>query len=616
MTSRQSVVAKRNNATEESSPSTTAGVTATDTSSVGHVANHGAITKTAAVALSTNCCNPLEVAIVRYFQTPSIAPFDDQTSHVYMISGDDGVFQNPHWVQNLSRGFIPSYRDGILYRPEIVNEICATVEANLGPTEFRGHGLMIQGPPGIGKSHSLVNVVRKLQSTGNYLVTFLPDCEQWNTPRELVNSICASFGTSYNLLGSPYCQKDSYNNPGELTKFIEDVDAVLKKEKKQWVFVFDQINSLFTRYGGDNSICALIYPFYNMDSVIAARRITTIISISLNNEFSFKNRGFREYTHRVDMTNEELQILHPGMHNDKNVLHCTGNVPLYLQKFFAASLPDYKDEVYRNVHLCYHQRRYETKSPRDEWQWQHFVETMCPILLRIKFDTWQYHVDKIFFFERYDSNHVRGWYYPLSPMIEDAAREFFRMDIMKYIEENNNKVHMAFNESHSIDETRERVFEGLVIHRCMTMGVEGTLIGILDERLSVPSLGCIFFAGTSLPSSNVANGVYVPLDPNFPAIDMVWISGNRIFGIQIHTSKSHPNVFDKFLEMCHTAGWIHAKKEVFLLYLCPFQECIVSFAPQDDSGVETRNGVTIGYITMSSIQCLENLRLINHWLHS
>jgi hypothetical protein len=40
---------------------------------------------------------------------------------------------------------------------------------------------MVKGTEGMGKSHTLVNTVLKLQSTGEYLVTFIPDCERWNS---------------------------------------------------------------------------------------------------------------------------------------------------------------------------------------------------------------------------------------------------------------------------------------------------------------------------------------------------------------------------------------------------------------------------------------------------
>lgn len=71
--------------------------------------------------------------------------------------------------------FEGSSEKGILYRPVIVDELVVKVERVLN--KDRRSGIMIKGPEGIGKSHSLVNLVRKLQygSNGKYLVTFIQD---------------------------------------------------------------------------------------------------------------------------------------------------------------------------------------------------------------------------------------------------------------------------------------------------------------------------------------------------------------------------------------------------------------------------------------------------------
>ena len=57
-------------------------------------------------------------------------------------------------------------------------------------------GVMIKGPNGIGKSHSIVSLVRKLlyDSDGGYLVTFIPNCDTWSGLGNLYDAICASFG--------------------------------------------------------------------------------------------------------------------------------------------------------------------------------------------------------------------------------------------------------------------------------------------------------------------------------------------------------------------------------------------------------------------------------------
>ena len=71
-------------------------------------------------------------------------------------------------------GFKNSLHSGILYLPEITDAFCSQVEKTLA-MPMRG-GIMVNGPQGIGKSHSLVNMVLKLESTEEYLVAFTSDC--------------------------------------------------------------------------------------------------------------------------------------------------------------------------------------------------------------------------------------------------------------------------------------------------------------------------------------------------------------------------------------------------------------------------------------------------------
>eukprot|EP00978_Attheya_sp_CCMP212_P039746 scaffold209758_cov40-Attheya_sp.AAC.1 len=106
--------------------------------------------------------------------------------------GDDSP-----WIQKV-RGerFGQTMEGGILYRPYITDQLVGRVEAALG--KVLPNGIMVKGPQGIGKSHSLVNLVRKLEqeSDGKYLVTFVPDCEKWDTLHDLYASICSSFGAT------------------------------------------------------------------------------------------------------------------------------------------------------------------------------------------------------------------------------------------------------------------------------------------------------------------------------------------------------------------------------------------------------------------------------------
>jgi len=101
-------------------------------------------------------------------------PDNANTNHNYQI---DEAFhaKDLYWDGQLSDRFDGSLEEGILYRHAIVDEMKNEVDKAF---KKRKAGVMIKGPHGIGKSHSIVNLVRKLlyDSDGGYLVTFIPDC--------------------------------------------------------------------------------------------------------------------------------------------------------------------------------------------------------------------------------------------------------------------------------------------------------------------------------------------------------------------------------------------------------------------------------------------------------
>jgi hypothetical protein len=60
----------------------------------------------------------------------------------------------------------------------------------------------------------------------------------------------------------------------------------------------------------------------------------------------------------------------------------------------------------------------------------------------------------------------------------------------------------------------------------------------------------------------------VPLDPNFPAIDLVWKSWNQILGVKVHVS-TQKDVAQDFINLCNTAKWFTRYDKVHLIYLRP-----------------------------------------------
>ena len=67
---------------------------------------------------------------------------------------------NPYWVDSVRpERFKGTLQSGFLYRPAIVNGLCSRIQDALNSSVREG--VMVKGPHGVGKSHSLVNTVLK-----------------------------------------------------------------------------------------------------------------------------------------------------------------------------------------------------------------------------------------------------------------------------------------------------------------------------------------------------------------------------------------------------------------------------------------------------------------------
>jgi hypothetical protein len=120
---------------------------------------------------------------------------------------------------------------------------------------------------------------------------------------------------------------------------------------KEWVFVFDQINSLFALQPGATKISHLAYPSYYIKNVMR-EGIISIISASANNELSFveSHVGFCDFDHSSAMSDNELKAVF-GNNIDLQVVHqFAGHVPQYVKKFLAHEEMEFlrtlKHEVY------------------------------------------------------------------------------------------------------------------------------------------------------------------------------------------------------------------------------------------------------------------------------
>jgi hypothetical protein len=179
-----------------------------------------------------------------------------------------------------------------------------------------------------------------LMSSGNFLVTYIPNCENWDTAKYLVDIICASFGADFDELKHLFFNQE--NNVGG--DFLEDVfpdfiiaiNEVLMLKGKKWVFIFDEIDCLFAKNPTADDIEDLPFPYNMMKHLMYGVQIIPIITTSKMDEDIEKERyqGFEVYNHKPSMTQDEVQKAF-NVSNDilEEIQQWSGNVPLYVHEF-------------------------------------------------------------------------------------------------------------------------------------------------------------------------------------------------------------------------------------------------------------------------------------------
>jgi DNA replication protein DnaC len=119
-----------------------------------------------------------------------IQPFDQTTARIYTM--DFAYEGKSHFPVDR---FKETRTHGVLYRPAIV----AAMKRTLNTLE-EGEGLFVRGPEGIGKSHSLVNLVRSLRADG-HIVTFIPTCQDFVTHADFLIALLKSIESSMTAIG-------------------------------------------------------------------------------------------------------------------------------------------------------------------------------------------------------------------------------------------------------------------------------------------------------------------------------------------------------------------------------------------------------------------------------
>ena len=536
--------------------------------------------------------------------------------HRYRLQ-DEFHDEDLYWQDDVrSDRFGNTLETGILYRPQIVAELHQMVEGALRRKVKQG--IMVKGPGGIGKSHSLVNLVRKLNygSNSKYLVTFIPDCFKWGSVVDLLRAICASCGIAV----QPILQQLKGNSVLDsillLNDLITSVDAILLKLGKKWVFVFDQINKLFVKAENIHAKDAtgLVFPFSYIHRVMKPSRITSVISASVNNEMAYKetHEGFLEYFHNPAMTESELLLLNDDINvsNVSTVVAETWGVPLFAATFIEKEMDAdaYEAEVIGSV-------RHSLQKLKDETSyWDAIVASAISSLLFL--DTDEYRYDKKFLLpERLQS--LRFRYKPLVGQVFAAYRSFMWSELMTSVAAKERTLLAVCKDPTTKNKVRGCHFETMVIRRCSSSNVD-ILVGACSITVPSGDRAATGYSGKLLPEFPMEDGLYYPFDPNFPAIDFFLKSGNYIFAIQVHVS-THDDVANDFVGLCRKAGWFQRFGCIQLIYLSP-EDDVASLVtslvspPTLDAVATTQDRdtsvckITRRAMSKDSISCLRDLQ--------
>jgi hypothetical protein len=499
---------------------------------------------------------------------PTMFPIP-QAPHLYNVN-DGFAAEDYKWLATMeTERFEGSLNRGILYRPEIVHELVTEVESVFN--ERLAYGVMVLGPEGIGKSHSLINLVRKLRydSNGKYLVTFIPDCEKFEDIHDLYEYICYSFDTCTEELQfqTPSPSPHSYY----FESFVEDIDKFLLKNNKQWVLIFNNINQVFARprFQAAKDLGYLEFPFTAITSVKKTGRITSVVSASADNKRFYMRRedGFKKYEHCLTMNRDEISVAFKVGKNDeqtkqlKMIMKVTNGVPLQAEKLvkLGFDVEAYGNQGLELIRESLIKLRQETES---KW-FQRITKSVVACVL-----AWP--TDETVFCDQKNTVYLQGTarrYAPVYPLILDAYRDFFWSDIMKRV----NLIELI-NACKGTVEPNDRLCEGIMINRCInnTVGGRPTLT-CGEQRFEMPVCNIVErFGSLKLPTTLLENGIYVPLHLDFPAIDFVWKQDRTVWCVQVHVA-AHDDVLPKFTSMCLKAKWQLQFKEIYLLYLSPKQ---------------------------------------------
>jgi hypothetical protein len=553
---------------------------------------------------------PLEEEITAFFVSKSllksIHSADDGLSSSYMYRISDAYNEiEPRWVDNLRvERFDIAVVDGLLYRPQIVDEIIQKTEANL--TSRLPKGLFVKGPQNIGKSFSLVNTVVSLETSGKFLVTFIPDCEKWNTWYDLVNAIFQSFGSTPNAFGHSRTSIEAMGTA--VQDIIDEIDLILTRLHKKWIFVFDQINKIFNKpecSASKGKVGDFPFPFKMMKTVMKATRITSIISASANNEAAYSDyhEGFVEYNHKTEMDTHEVENTFPStLHrcDIETLMELTGGVPGYahlLLNIYNGNIDDFEEKIGNQLRKSLDNLQINCTNDA----WKQIKETIFSMLLGYKTNYYEYY-DRQFFIQQKISRDTYE-YHALIPVIMTYCKRFFYEDLLMTVKKSERALLSICSKQGIPQSVIGFLFEAMVVNRFLSNDIRFVLTEEGKEfTFSADESRSSKIANNKFPNTYIDDGVYIPASETFPAVDMILKKDKTIVGVQIHTSKKDKKDITKFEKRAKAAGWFQTYEEVYLMFLSP--DAVVTSNIQSIITKNSFRGYTVIALDIASVQGL------------
>lgn len=344
--------------------------------------------------------------------------------HVYTL--DQGfVPQDRKWIQHVQPLGI-SKDSKVLYRPEIVECIEPPMKGGIfkylvNAPLWKG-GLVVTGPPGVGKSYSVLNLTRKLLASNNYVVTVIPDCRKWND-KDVFNVLLESVGIDPGHTGLHYDEINDKHNE----KLIREIHKVLSEDGMDWVFVFDQID--------DVSALDSFKSFRDLITRVDLGRVISTISVSAYHDVWYHEdyKEFEVFEHPMQLHEDEIRVLYPprevAQWDWEELEYATGRVPWYLSRWTKEA--DYVGKVCGEIVDSLDTLR---KNDKDD-SWKDIVNSAIHCVLRSQLtDTPRQWNHKFSTVQKKQSAEGNFHYtiIALFPLVEEVYRDYFWDDLCGY----------------------------------------------------------------------------------------------------------------------------------------------------------------------------------------